>query len=105
MTSYVTNAPRGMELMNLFSGREWVLEFDLDAFDISLESMCILGQQYGSYDEGLKEIFGEDHSFFELEFFAVSYGFATSMDIERNRLLQQEWEQLITEQRAELGVS
>jgi hypothetical protein len=41
---YQTNARKGMQLMNEVNGREWVLDFDLESFDITLPDLCVVGQ-------------------------------------------------------------
>jgi hypothetical protein len=101
---YQTNARKGMALMNQVNGREWVLDFSLEAFDIISVSFCVIGQHYGDYEEGLRELMDlpDGKSLTAMIPLAVQYGFDGNRYTDM-RQLQAEWTALIYEQKAELG--
>jgi len=101
---YQTNASKGMALMNEKNGREWVLDFDLESFDITLICTCVVGQHYGDYEEGLRDLFDmpDDTDLSEMTPDAIRHGFDGHSGADMPQL-QAEWTALISDQKAELA--
>lgn len=92
---YITNAPKGRDLLN---DREpgWFRRINPEWFFIGDPHQCVLGQVYGSYERGKEVLFGNIDAYKE----ADRYGFATWNLHEHGyseETLQAEWMQIITE--------
>lgn len=65
----------GLEALQRDYGDAWVEKIDCEELDLSNEAQCVLGQVYGSFDDGLSEIVPEgntahliwarDHGFYD----------------------------------------
>lgn len=46
----------GIELLKKVHGEDWVDRIDLDSLDLMNGDRCVLGQLYGNYERGCKEL-------------------------------------------------
>jgi hypothetical protein len=50
----------GIERLDEHLGPDWPLRIDLDRFRIESETLCVLGQLFGSYDLGRGTLFADE---------------------------------------------
>lgn len=75
---------RGIDLLREKYGRDWVDKIDMETFDISNGSVCVLGQVYGGYMRGCNMLGISDSN--------STYGFTINkLDVVRWEELQTEW--------------
>jgi hypothetical protein len=89
---YVTNAPKGRDLLNEHGPADWPFRVDLATFQISSISDCVLTQVFGSYLHGLRRL-------------GLDAGHPHGFDVrpahnEQYEALQAEWTAIIEEERA-----
>lgn len=51
-----TTIARGVALLDQCEGPHWVSAIELEKLDLTSYSTCVLGQLYGNYDDGLREL-------------------------------------------------
>lgn len=57
MTDYTSKVQSGIDLLNAhFGGSSWKKDIDLDTLDLGSCGVCVLGQLFGDYSEGLDEL-------------------------------------------------
>ena len=57
MSDYTTAVTKGLDILDAhFGGRSWVKDIDLDNLDLGSCGVCVLGQLFGDYSEGLEEL-------------------------------------------------
>lgn len=57
MTDYTSKVTSGIQLLNAHFGNEnWKKDIDLDTLDLGSCGVCVLGQLFGDYSEGLDEL-------------------------------------------------
>lgn len=70
MADYTTVVTKGLDVLDAhFGGRSWTKKIDLDDLDLGSCGVCVLGQLFGDYQDGLNEL-GLSGGY--------SYGFDTS---------------------------
>lgn len=91
---YVTNAPKGAELL---TSRKpgWFRGFDLNEFNINDPWACVLGQLYGTYSTGKRELWG-DLPEGELYRLSLAHGFVGQTSFDDDALVE-EWTEIITD--------
>lgn len=92
---YITNAPAGAALLDRVNPG-WRNDVSLDDFDIRSWDLCILGQVYGGYGEGLNALHGKGTP--GRIAFSAAHGFLDhDTDEEFNSRLEAEWINIIRE--------
>lgn len=91
---YITNAPKGAELL---TSRKpgWFRGFLLVSFNINDPWWCVLGQVFGSYRKGKRELWG-DLPEGELYRLSQAHGFVGQSSFDDDQL-NAEWVQIITD--------
>ena len=57
MTDYTSKVKSGIQLLNAHFGNEnWKKDIDLDTLDLGSCGVCVLGQLFGDYSDGLDEL-------------------------------------------------
>lgn len=57
MTDYAAKVKSGIALLDAhFGGSSWKTDIDLDTLDLGSCSVCVLGQLFGNYSDGLDEL-------------------------------------------------
>lgn len=57
MTDYTSKVQSGIALLNAhFGGSSWKKDIDLDTLDLGSCGVCVLGQLFGDYSDGLDEL-------------------------------------------------
>lgn len=84
----VADAAKRLDSVTYF---EWSNRVDVNKLDLSDETNCVLGQVYGSYEKGFKELFGVECT--------VEY---TKDDIYGQQACHQEWVKEILQRRQEI---
>lgn len=89
---YITNAPKGAALL---TSRKpgWFRGFDLTSFDINDPWKCVLGQTFGSYRTGKRELWGDLYGE-ELHRLSHAHGFVGQSNFD-DALLHAEWVRII----------
>jgi hypothetical protein len=93
---------KGIELLNRTLDRDWIWRVDLDRLDMNNTELCVLGQLYGGFENGMKTLFPAFTDAKGLWATGDEYGFSTSDIYTAYEALTSEWRVMITMERYNL---